>query len=89
MKILRKYTRKTEKEEKVDIAIPFKLLGIADALEDNFGWIAPQNQFDESSQPKRKEKGDSQTYIGNIQCIYDKFSSVDLKNDDALDFQKT
>ena len=86
---LRKYTHKTEVEEKVDIAIPFKLLGIADALEDNFGWIAPQNLFDESSQPKRKEGGDSQPYIGNIQCIFDKFSSVHLKDDDALDFEKT
>ena len=36
----RKHTRKTGVEEKVDIAIPFKLLGIADALEGNFGWIA-------------------------------------------------
>ena len=62
---LRKYTRTTEIKEKVDISIPFKLLGIADALEDNFGCIAPQNLFDESSQPKRKEKGDSQPHIGN------------------------
>ena len=71
-----------------DISIPFKLLGMADALEDNFGWIAPQNLFDESSQPKRKEKGDSQPYIVNIQCIYDKFPSVHFKDDDALDFEK-
>ena len=46
---LRKYTRRIEEKEKVDIAMPFKLLGIADALESNFGWIAPQNLFDESS----------------------------------------
>ena len=83
------YTRTTEEKEKVDIAIPFKLLGIADALDGNFGWIASQNLFDESSQQKRKEKGDSQPYIGKIQCIYDKFASVDLKNDDALDFENT
>ena len=86
---LRKYTRTTEEKEKVDIAIPFKLLGIVDALESNFGWIAPQNLFDESSQPKRKEKGDSQPYIGNIQCLYDKLASVHLKNDDAFDPEKT
>ena len=85
---LRKYTRNMEVKEKVNISIPFKLLGMANALEDNFGWIAPQNLFDESSQPKRKEKGDSQTYIGNIQCIYDKFSSIFLKDDNALDFEK-
>ena len=76
-------------KEKIDISIPFKLLGMADALEDNFGWIAPQNLFDESSQPKRKEKGDSQPYISNIQCIYDKFSSIHLKNDDTFDPEKT
>ena len=58
-------------------------------MEDNFGWIAPQNLFDESSQPKRKEKSDSQPYIGNIPGIYDKFSSICLKDDDALDFEKT
>ena len=86
---LRKYTRTTEEKEKVDIAIPFKLLGIADALESNFGWIATQNLFDESSQPKRKEKGDSQPYIGNIQCLYEKFASTHLNNGDALDFKKT
>ena len=45
--------------------------------------------FDESSQPKRKEKGDSQPHIGNIECIYDKFASVHLKDDDALDSEKT
>ena len=51
---------------------------MADALEGNFGWIAPQNLFDESSQPKRKEKGDSQPWIGRVQLIYDKFSSIGL-----------
>ena len=86
---LNKYTHTTEEKEKIDIAIPFKLLGIADALEGNFGWIAPQNLFDESRQPKRKEKGDSQPYISNILCIYDKFSSICLKDDNALDFEKT
>ena len=86
---LRKYTRNTEVKEKVEISIPFKLLGMSDALEDNFGWIAPQNIFDESSQPKKKEKGDSQPYIGNIQCVYDKFASICLKDDNSLDFEKT
>ena len=38
---------------------------------------------------QRKEKGDSQPYIGNIQCIYDKFTSFHLKDDNALDFEKT
>ena len=86
---LRKYTHTTEVKEKVDIAIPFKLLGIADALESNFGWIAPQNLFDDSIQPKRKERGYSQPCIGRIQCIYDKFYSIGLEDDDDLDFEKT
>ena len=68
---------------------PFCGSGISDALEDNFGWIAPQNLFDESSQPKRKEKGDSQPYISNIQFLYDKFSSTHLKHGDAFDPKKT
>ena len=86
---IRKYTRNMEVKEKVEISIPFKLLGMADALEDNFGWIAPQKLFDESSQPKRKEKGDYQPYIGDIQCIYDKFAIICLKDANALDFEKT
>ena len=83
------YFGKTEGEKEVKIPIPFKLLGMADALEDNFGWIAPQNLFAESSQPKRNEKGDSQPCIGSIQCIYDKFASIGLEDDDDLDFEKT
>ena len=85
----KKYTLTTEEKEEVDIAIPFKLLGMANALEINFGWIAPQNLFDESSQPKRKEKGDSQPYISNIQCLYDKFAGTHLNNGDAFDPEKT
>ena len=83
------YDDKTEGEKEVKIHILFKLLGMADALEDNFGWIAHQNLFDESSQPKRKEKGDSQPCIGSIQCIYDKFVSIGFEDDDDLDFEKT
>ena len=40
------YVGKTEGEKEVKILIPFKLLGMTDALEDTFGWIAPQNIFD-------------------------------------------
>ena len=83
------YVGKTEGEEAVKIPNPFKLLGMAAALEDNFGWIAPQNLFDESRKPKRKEKGNSRPYIYRIQCIYDKFASFDLEDDGDLDFQKT
>ena len=54
-----------------------------------FKYSTRQNLFDESSQPKTKEKGDSQPYISNIQCIYDKFASICLKDDNALDLEKT
>ena len=83
------YVGKTESEKEVKIPVPFKLPGMADALEDNFGWIAPQNLFDENGQPKIKEKGDSQPCIGRIQCIYDKFASFDLGDDDDLDLKNT
>jgi hypothetical protein len=32
--------------------IPYKLVGIHDALENNFSWICPKNLFDESSVPR-------------------------------------
>ena len=82
------YVGKTEDEKELKIPIPFKFLGMADTLEDNFGWIAPQNLFDESSELKRKERGDSQPCIGRIQCIYDKFAARSLEDDDDLDFER-
>jgi hypothetical protein len=33
------------------VPIPYKLVGIHDALEKNFSWICPENLFDESSVP--------------------------------------
>jgi hypothetical protein len=38
------------------VPIPCKLLGIHDALEKNFGWICPENLFDEGSVPKSDHK---------------------------------
>ena len=38
-----KYVGKTKCEEEIEIPIPFKLLAISDALEDNFSWIVPEN----------------------------------------------
>ena len=35
------------------------------------------------------QRGDSQPSIGRIQCIYDKFDSIGLEDDDDLDFEKT
>jgi hypothetical protein len=41
----------TNKEE-IKVPIPFKLVGLHEALEKNFDWIIPENLFDESSEPK-------------------------------------
>jgi hypothetical protein len=41
----------TNKEE-IKVPIPFKLLGMHEALEKNFDWIVLENPFDESSEPK-------------------------------------
>jgi hypothetical protein len=42
--------------------IPCKLVGIHDALENNFSWICPKNLFDESSVPRQDYKGYSKTH---------------------------
>ena len=60
---LRKYSSTTEKEEYVHIAIPFKLLGIAEALMDNFARISPKNLIHEASEPKKENKDGSQPCI--------------------------
>ena len=76
-----KYVGKTECEEEIEIPIPFKLLAISDALEDNFGWIVPENPFEQNSKPKRSEKADSEPCVGKIHCLYDKFSYLDLNKE--------
>jgi hypothetical protein len=64
--------------EGTKIPIPYKLMGIHDALESNFSWICPENLFDESSVPKRDHKGSSKTYEDEIQCLIENTSAVDL-----------
>ena len=49
-----------------------------EAFENNFDWIVPENPFDERSQPKRVERGNSETFIDKIQFIVGKSSSIDL-----------
>jgi hypothetical protein len=39
------------------VPIPCKLVGIHDALENNFSWICPENLFDKRSVPRRDYKG--------------------------------
>ena len=73
---------KTKCEEEIEIPLPFKLLAISDALEDNFSWIVPENFFDENSKPKRSENGDSEPCVGKIQCLHDKLSYLDLNKGD-------
>jgi hypothetical protein len=46
----------TTKEE-IKVPIPFKLVGMHEALEKHFDWIVPENPFDESSEPKTIHKG--------------------------------
>jgi hypothetical protein len=46
--------------------IPCKLVGIHDAIENNFSWICPENIFDESSVPRRDYKGYSKTHLDKI-----------------------
>jgi hypothetical protein len=52
--------------EKIKIPIPFKLVGMHEALEKNFDWIVPENPFDESSEPKSVHRGSSKTYLDKI-----------------------
>jgi hypothetical protein len=60
------------------VPIPCKLVGIHDALENNFSWICPENPFDESSVPKCDHKGSSKTHLDTIQFIVEKIATIDL-----------
>jgi hypothetical protein len=67
----------TNKEE-IKVPIPFKLVGMHEALEKNFDWIVPKNPFDESSEPKSVHKGFSRTHLDKIQFLVEKTSAIDL-----------
>ena len=69
---------KPENREEIKIPIPFKLVGMHEALEKNFNWIVPENPFDESSEPKSVERGSSKTYMGKIQFLVEKTSGIDV-----------
>ena len=73
-----KYTKETNYEGEVKIPVPFKFVGMHEALEKNFDWIVPENLFDEDSVPKSNEKGVSKTYIDKIQCIVEKTSNLSV-----------
>jgi hypothetical protein len=72
--------------EEIKIPIPFKLVGMHEALEKNFDWIVPENPFDESSESKSVEKGSSKTSLDKIQFPVEKTSAIDL---DAPLFENT
>jgi hypothetical protein len=46
--------------------IPCKLIGIHDALENNFSWICPENIFNKISIPRHDYKGYSKTHLDRI-----------------------
>jgi hypothetical protein len=64
--------------EETKVPIPSKLLGLHEALENNFDWICPENLFSELSEPKRDHKGSSKTYMDAIQCLIEKTSAMNL-----------
>jgi hypothetical protein len=75
----------TNKEE-IKVPIPFKLVGMHEALEKNFDWNVSENPFDESSEPKSVHKGSSKTHLDKIQFFVEKTSAIDL---DASSLENT
>jgi hypothetical protein len=69
---------KAKNREKIKIPIPFKLVGMHEALEKNFDWIVPENLFDESSELKSAERGSSKIYIDKIKILIEKTSCINL-----------
>jgi hypothetical protein len=65
-------------KEQTKVLIPSKLLGLHDALENNFDWICHENIFSDLSEPKCDHKGSSKTYVDTIQCLIEKTSAKDL-----------
>jgi hypothetical protein len=65
-------------KEDFKVPIPCKLVGIHEALEENFNWTCPEKLFDESIVPKRDHKGSSKTHLDTNQFIVEKTSAMDL-----------
>jgi hypothetical protein len=64
-------------KEDFKVPIPSKLLGLHEALENNFDWICPENLFSEMSEPKHAQRV-FKTYVDAIQCLIEKTSAMDL-----------
>jgi hypothetical protein len=75
----------TNKEE-IKVPIPFKLVGMHEALEKNFDWIVPENPFDETSEPKSVHRGSSKNHLDKLQFLVEKTSAIDLN---APSFENT
>ena len=67
-----KTTKQPFAKDGLKIPIPYKMMALHDTIENNYGWIVPENLFDEESAPKREEKENSEISISSIQCIVDK-----------------
>jgi hypothetical protein len=67
----------TNKEE-IKVPIPFKLVGLHEALEKNFDWIVLENPFDGSREPKSVHKVSSKTHLDKIQFLVEKTSAIHL-----------
>src|SRR5215203_1165956 len=78
-----KYTNDINDGGEVKTTIPCKLLGMHEALENNYGWLVPENLFGENSKPKNNEKGASETYIDEITCIVEKTPNTPGNDVDA------
>jgi hypothetical protein len=65
-------------KEDIKVPITSKLLGLHEALENNFDWLCPENLFNEMSEPKHVDKGSSKTYLDAIQCLVEKTSAINL-----------
>ena len=86
MGTLEKLDKTKPNGEEIKIPIPFKLVGMHEALEKNFDWIVLENPFDETSEPKRDEKGSSKTHLDDIPFLVEEILSIDLN---ASSFENT
>jgi hypothetical protein len=73
-------------KEVIKVPIPFKLVGLYEALEKNFDWIVPENPFDESSEPKSVHRGSSKTHLYKIQFLVENTSTIIMLRLKLLDF---
>src|SRR4051812_1226716 len=64
---------KTKPREEFNIPIPYKLVGMHEAFENNFDLIAPEIFLMKVVDQKRDEKGSSKTHLDEIPFIVEDF----------------